>query len=61
MQSTKTIILEIYKEEGEYSISNEDKQIILLKLASEVYEMAEKFDGCCEIRIEINICGKGNI
>ncbi len=60
MISYKEIKLEISKEEDYVPISEEEKNRISNKIFEEVRKLANRFDGCCSIVIEIRIEGKGN-
>ncbi len=60
MVSTKSLTLEITKEEGYLPLTGEQKENISEAIIKEITELAERFDGYCRIEIKIEMTGKGN-
>jgi len=60
MRSTKKFIIEVFKEEDYQPIPKEEKERIIHKITKEIFRLAERFDGFCEITLKIELEGRGN-
>lgn len=62
MKSTKEMYITVDKPEDCYKMSDEERQKVLLRISTEVYELIERFDGYCRVKISITVKmeGKGN-
>ena len=60
MRSNKSFIIEVCKGEDYQPISKKEKDKIIQKIAVEIFELSERFDGFCDILLKIEIEGTGN-
>lgn len=60
MHSFKEITITVTKPENYEPIANEEKERIISIVSGELFELAERFDGVCDLFIRIEIEGVGN-
>jgi len=60
MRSTKSFTIEVCKGEDYQPIPKSEKDKIIRRIAKEIFDLAERFDGFCEIILKVELQGRGN-